>query len=211
MKIKFIKTKENENYSAQGFVEALIAILITGIVAMIFMTIAAKTISGVVKNETIDQLTQEGVHGSSVLRYIVEQWNFGNRDVISSNLLINDEAGTIFEAGKGSCFAIDGDVVDPYISQNSVCNYIDGQGINPSDCLSDWDEVAIGDAGSEDSKLFRIVCTDGESNLSKRIWITRTYTGFYSCSEYDEVVREVNDLNQGCNIYEYISVFQLEP
>lgn len=201
----------NKYYSAQGFVEALIAILITGIVAMIFMTIAAKTISGVVKNETIDQLTQEGVKGSSIIRYLVEQWNFGNRDVINSTFLIDDDAGTIFDAGKGLCFGLDGDVVNPYVSANSVCPYVSGQGINPSSCLGNWDEVAIGDGDSEENKFFRIVCTDDESNLDKRIWITRIYTGFFGCSEYDQVVREVNDSSNACNMYEYISVFQLEP
>lgn len=204
MQIKIYTCNKNY-YNAQGFVEALIAILITGVAAMVFMTIAAKTISNVVKNELFDELTQEGVTGASILEYVVERWNNNERNILTSDFLNSDDA---FQSGIGQCFALDGDVVTPYVSSHMVCQYNSVDGINPNNCLNDWNEVVIGD-GSSEEKLFRIACISNESDIDEGVMVVDIFTGFFACAEVDEFVKDVTSPTDSCSVYKYVSIYKL--
>ncbi len=199
-------------YFAQGFVEALIAILITGIASVLFMTIAARTIADVVHNEKVDMLTQEAVKGSIIATNIIEEWNFGNRTLTSNSNFLTVDNG--FGESIGNCYGLDGDVNDPMVSNLPVCQFFGSSeiGINPSLCASDvnWEEVSI-DAEDGIEDMFRIICVDTNSNETNMVLALRVYTGFRSCNRVNSIVREVSDVDISCDLYEYITVLKLEP
>lgn len=205
---------KQSKYNAQGFIEALIAIIITGIASIVFMTIAAKTIGQVVKNEYVDQLTQEAVQGSAMLRYVVEEWNFNRRDVIESEFLSPSSPDSGFSSSMGYCYGLDGDVQNISITEQMVCIY--DNGINPSDCASasNWDKVKISNTKipSQNDNLFRIACVDpDQSDTNTNILFVRIYTGFRGCSTINETMRNFGEAGSSCNLYEHINVFKLEP
>lgn len=204
---------KKDKYQAQGFVEALLAIIIAGIASIVFMTIAAKTIGQVAKNEYVDQLTQEAVRGSAILKYVTEEWNFNRRDVITSDFL---SPTTGFINSLGNCYSLDGDVNNIRMSTSEVC-VMDpsGDGINPSVCARDsiWEEVRIENPKipALDDNIFRIACVDSTSDQLQNIMVVKIYTGFRGCNRINQVIRSYSDADSSCDLYEYVNVFKLEP
>ena len=89
-------------YSGQGFVEALIAIIIAGVATIGFLQIASRTISEVIENELRDQIAQEAVRNGRLVDYIISEYNednplsYVNQFIASAN------------SSPGACYSIDG-------------------------------------------------------------------------------------------------------
>ena len=221
--MKKVNLTNNNRYNAQGFVEALIAILITGIAAMGLMTVAANTIGQVIDNEISDQLSQEAVKGAAIMDYFIEEWNQGNRTISTTNML--SPGGNTFQNSIGSCFALDGDLGDPVISNAlAYCNASDSSdstrfGINPYECLSQWDTVSIDTVGSEDlsdhrDQMFRIICITPESdNTNYYIMVTKIFTGTKSCYDrkYNARYSTISGKNETCDMVEHLAVYTVNP
>lgn len=219
----------SEKYEAQGFVEALIAILVTGIAAVGLMLVTARTIGEVARNEILDQLTQEAVKGASLMDYYIEEWNQGNRSVVQTNLLVE---GDTFTNNVSRCFALDGTFDNLHISPTPVlgCTHhvsnVQGQtqaieqpaGINPSACLSgsNSNEIAI-DIDDERTgidhrdKMFRVICVSPESDSSGYVMVAKIYTGLLACEDYDRNVTQLRDTNEACSVYQHTAVYTVEP
>lgn len=219
MRKRFLKFNENRNhYAAQGFVEALIAILVTGIAAVALMTVAANTISTVVRNELEDQLTAEAVKGAKLMSYLVDEHNAG---VDHTSFL------PITTAEEGDCFAIDGTLQAPFISPKAtpVCGYQTSPtaGINPSLCLNTSVNIVIDeesfkvDADKDD--LFRLMCVHPDSTTGPgSVLVTKFITGLMSCRNINAVVTtgtisesiaaESGILSRDdCRIYQHTAIF----
>lgn len=62
--------QKERKYKAMGFVEALIAIMVSGMSAVILMQIAANTMQNMIQNERVDQATQYAVEGAVMAQAI---------------------------------------------------------------------------------------------------------------------------------------------
>lgn len=78
-----------KKYKAMGFVEALIAIMVTGIASVVLMDIAARTMKAAIQNEAIDQMTQYAVETSERVKEIFKE--------DPSIVISNDECRTVRE------------------------------------------------------------------------------------------------------------------
>ena len=206
-------------YKAQGFVEALIAILITGIAAVGLMTVAATTIGDVIQNEILDQVNQQGVKGNLMLQTVVEEWNFDNRDPFeaSGNLIFPP---TDVKKDAGLCFHLDGDpnsydTVTLTTSEAIPNCTMDIDGIVPASCVAAAQLAPTTEDDDEDSdftdQLFRIACLDSDTDYVRSVLVTRIYTGSLGCESITDRVRNIeNDKNAGCKLSEYVSVHFLK-
>lgn len=199
--------RKRKNYQAQGFVESLIAILVTGIASIALMSVAARTIREVVRNEQLDQLTQEAIKGGKLIDYIVDEHN---HEVEHTTLF------PIAQIDETKCVAIDGDIsgANLYVGEKTdagdvVCNYIPPySGINPEDCINgNENEIKIDSVEQED--LFRIMCIHPDSDPSEGILVVKIYTGTLSCSTLNSNVTQILDPSRNCLIYEYTSVYNV--
>ncbi|MCB9790680.1 hypothetical protein H6764_01515 [Candidatus Nomurabacteria bacterium] len=202
-----LKIDSGKKYKGQGFVESLVAILVTGLASIALMAVAARTIREVVRNEQLDQLTQEAVKGGKILDYVVDEHNHGSDHTTLFPFNNVDEA---------KCVAIDGDIngANLYVGDKSdagdvVCNYISPySGVNPQDCLEgNESEVKIDSIDQQD--LFRIMCIHPDSNASKGILVVKIYTGTLTCSTLNSNVTQILDPSRNCLIYEYTSVYNV--
>lgn len=210
---------KKKKYEAQGFIEALMAILIAGIAVVAFMAVTTKTLSEVARSEIRDQLVQEAVQGSTLIDYAVERRNV-NDDEINSEALF-DLANYKYE-----CVELDGNFsgnAEDYIKigPDKLCQLDLARGINPSDCVGselNWNKASIEQKYASSrydyqDQMFRIVCIDPDSNFDDTggILITRIYTGTESCRDYNQKVRNLDSSDESCIVQEYRSVYIITP
>ncbi len=107
-------TNRERMYKGLGFVEALIAILVTGIASIALMDIASKTLSTTIKNEVSDKMTQYAVEGSEMVQIIADREELENED-----LFPNDPEYA------GMCFLMNEDVENPEFLRDDSGVYIE--------------------------------------------------------------------------------------
>jgi hypothetical protein len=210
MSSKYINTK----YEAQGFVEALIAIVVAGMATIVLMSIAINTLNGVVRNEMLDQMTQEAVKGGELISHFVDEYNY--QDVGTLGFL------PLEPTDYGDCYALDGDVGSLYISSaplnDGACKYQDNgsgtSGFVPNACLVNAGDVKINESAftvnqnSDESDLFRIMCIHPESD--SKVLVAKVIVGNMSCRNLNTLQAESLGIQKDCNIYEYTSVHFLK-
>ncbi|WKZ31294.1 MAG: hypothetical protein QY318_00775 [Candidatus Dojkabacteria bacterium] len=201
--------KRLRTYSAQGFIEALIAILVAGIACVVLMLVASKTISQMNRNEIHDELTVSAIQGGEMMKFLVDGYVVHEPPSGLGNFLpLNFSAnGTLLDAGK--CVAISGGLTDAELTSKdtALCNYnlLQG-GIIPSECL-DTDEAIVNP--DEQGDIFRVMCIHPES--TERTLVVRFFTGFEpECRNeggYQSVVGSNDQEASECIIYGYTSAY----
>ena len=129
-------------YNSLGFVEALVAIIVSGIASTVLMSIAASTMSNLLKTETMDSMSRHAQSGAIILQQI-------------ANLQKNNPENIV---GK------------PLKEMTTACYYLDCN--EDGQCQVDEDELVSVDAertlitdrakilGSED--YFRYFCVESK-------------------------------------------------
>lgn len=213
---------ETKYYKAQGFVEALIAIVVAGIATLVLMTVAIRTLNSVVKNELIDQLTQEAVKGGELLNYAVDEYNYGNLAAAPFLPLDTDAGGNL-----SACYFVDGEIGNLNISSQPIngCTYEQGvitqddgtnerevavEGIIPSECVSDAVRIekSVFYVDDEKDDLFRVMCIHPDSTES--VLIAKVITGNMTCESVTAITSETIGIQETCNMYEYTGVYFVE-
>lgn len=96
-------TKETTLYKGLGFVEALLAILVTGMASVALMDIASRTMTDTIRNEMTDTMTQYAVEGVEMVQIIADEQRLTGGDLFPDPLL-----------SSNTCFLMNEDVEDPY-------------------------------------------------------------------------------------------------
>lgn len=209
-------TKVKEKYEAQGFVEALIAILVAGIATLVLMSIAVNTLASVAHNEVTDQITQEAVKGSELLNFVVDEYNYS--DLASHHFL---PVTTSPINNTGNCYSLDGDFDNIVVSSAiNGCKYqtVSGnEGINPNRCFGTVNTkinntaFTIGNSSNSSvtsSDLFRVICIHPES--TENVLVAKVLTGNMTCRSLNQYVTETVGVHNDCNVYEYTSIFNIK-
>lgn len=154
------KINKNKNYEGMGFVEALIAIMITGISAVVLMQMATNTMQSMVQNETIDTMTQYAIEGSTMVQNVATQQRLGGDN--------------LFPTEGGKCYLISkDDVTGQYYFQkeDSQTNTFQSYTIDQRNTYRT--EGAI----PEDGKYFRIFCIDSNYQTSDSYVVVKIVVG----------------------------------
>jgi len=94
-----MKTILKSQYEGMGFVEALIAIMVVGASSVVLMQIAARTLQGMIQNETLDTMTQYAVEGATMVQNVAMQEQITGDDVFpnppgnTNNCYVIDKSG----------------------------------------------------------------------------------------------------------------------
>lgn len=200
---------KKSKYKAQGFVEALIAILVAGVACVSLMMIASKTISQMNQNELRDQLTTYAVQGSEMMKFLVD--GYVVREPIAGSgidqfLPLEFSAnGNLLDAGK--CVAISGELTNASLTSkaNPVCTYNQlAGGIVPGDCIDGPTSPVIVNP-DEQGDIFRIMCVHPESTPGTLV--VKFFTGFTKCKDLNQYISVQTNNHSDCVIYEYTSVY----
>jgi hypothetical protein len=176
--------KRKPKYEAMGFVEALIAIMVTGVASVVLMGISANSIRSMLQTETIDAMSQYARSGAILVQSMVEE------DPLVLDSMTFDS----------SCYPFAYDSVDEVYS-------IDGTTIltGRSGYIANAKLIDPPDGSEEDAIFFRVVCLDSlieDVTTSARRAIIRVKVG---------VLNNDGDITNGSDIkdYEYTSVINL--
>lgn len=200
------KTAVNSRkYQAQGFIEALIAILVAGVACVVLMMVASKTIAQVNRNELEDELTSRAIQGSEMMKFLVDSYVTGeNLGGIESFLPLEFSNNNLLDAGK--CVAISGDINSASLTDKDqpVCNYTVGSsgGIIPSDCFDNLPTIVNPD---DKADIFRVMCIHPES--TQRLLVVKIFTGFTKCQDEDIRTSVQSSATTDCKVYEYTSAY----
>ena len=132
--------RKSKNYDAAGFVEALIAIMITGVSSVVLMQLAVNTVQNMIQNEVIDTMTQYAVEGSTMVQSIALQQKLTGE--------------SLFPNVGGQCYLVNQDDTGKYyfVKEN------EGGEIFKSYTLAQRDVYKEDAVISTDDKYFRIFC-----------------------------------------------------
>lgn len=164
-----MKQNRLKKYEALGFVEALIAIVVTGMAAIVLMGFASDTINQVLKNERADEMTQIAVEAGSMIKTIASQ---------------NNETETIdfplIEGNVNNCFALSPSTGNPEFTKSGenivpVCNYDAGQRENCKSALA---------PGFTD--MFRVFCITSQSNSETGLVVGKVIVGKTTCANSED-------------------------
>lgn len=102
---------DDRYYSALGFVEALIAIAVTGIACLVFMDVTAQSMVELIRLEQHDKLTRESSVVAEKVHRIIAKQNAGAPNVFPDPM-----------SNNGKCFKVSGTTNDPAFSPiTSIC------------------------------------------------------------------------------------------
>lgn len=147
-----------------GFVEALIAIMVSGMSAVILMQIAANTMQDMIQNERIDQATQYAVEGAVMAQAIATK----DKEV----------GGGLFPklSGVDRCFAMEkrnnGDYGFVQDENGSFKSYVP-----ETDRNLYKEQAVVYDEKGEKTEYFRILCINYPPQESYSFLIGRVIVG----------------------------------
>jgi len=170
-----------------GFVEALIAIMITGIASVVLMGISANTLKSMVNTEIQDRMAQIGRSGAVIAQ--------GVADLESEK---DQEDRFFFEDGiEGFCFKF---------------NYEEGEGysFNSNNKLAPDTRTAyltslVEEEGDEQPYYFRVMCVEDilvGTTTSRPRALIKIITGYTKTTGSYTSTRDIKD-------YEYLAVINL--
>lgn len=178
------KVKQNK-YKAFGLIEAIIAIAISAIIAVLFMQVMIQEIVDMKKIENIDQMSKNSL---STAEYVTRIASKNNGRDPSSPMVFPDVINNPGLIGK--CFTIDNDLTNPTFNNLS------------GDCIYDTGMVDCRNQFSEDVNMFSVYCiTDSYPGNNQTVVIGKIVTGLTKCTtncntpdfEYTFIVN-INDL-----------------
>jgi len=138
-------------YKAQGFVESLIAVAITGLAGVLLLSVSIRTIDQTLDNEVYDEVTNGSSVLSKKLSYLVDVHNFGNIDPDDDPVLrLIDFNGMCFDLGNKFV----SDITD--LDIESVCPLSMSKGKLDRDACGLTGEIGA----------FNFVCVNSNSNKS---------------------------------------------
>lgn len=212
--------KRVEKYKAQGFVEALIAITVTGIAAIALLSVATGTLRRLAETERADQLAQDARQGGEFLSQEVDEFNnsdsadnfFTNYD----SALDNSKCFPLIEDISNVEAGLDNTMLDSPINNCTYSNSANNSGIEPTACISGGVYLSAGqtslevtsDRTQENSAddVFRIFCIHPES--TQNTLIAKIITGTNSCEDVSQRI-SVNSNQSVCDFYEYTQIHLL--
>ncbi len=154
---------ETSKYEAMGFVEALVAIMVVGISAVVLMEIAANTMQNMIQNERVDQVTQYAVEGAVMAQVIASK---------------NKEAGGgLFptETGVERCYAMeklpDGGYGFVKDGENGFIRFLN------TDRNLYKEQATVYDEKGEKTEYFRILCINFPAESDYSFLIGRVVVG----------------------------------
>lgn len=155
---------KRKKYKAMGFVEALIAIMVSGMSAVILMQIAANTMQNMIQNERIDQATQYAVEGAVIAQAIASK----DKEV----------GGGLFPklSGVDRCFAMEkksnGDYSFVQDENGAFKSYVP-----ESDRNLYKEQAVVYDEKGEKTEYFRILCINYPPQENYSFLIGRVIVG----------------------------------
>lgn len=179
----------DEIYKGLGFVEALTAILVTGIASVALMDMAAKTMTETIRTEMTDTMTQYAIEGAEMAQVIADQERItGNNVFPEPELQLN------------TCFLLNEDVENPmFLKENEV--FISYQYIE----REEFKEIA---KLEKDEEYFRVFCTTDE--YSEKLLMGKVIVGLVERSASTEGSELVFSTGGISNIsdYEYYTIIK---
>jgi len=150
---------KEEIYVGLGFVEALLAILVTGIASVALMDIAARTMTDTIRNEMMDTMTQYAMEGAEMVQIIADKERLTGDDVFPN------ESG---QAGK--CFLMNNDIEDPSFQTDEgglflIYSYLEREDFK--------DDAII----LEDEQYFRVFCRTSDIDINGKLVIGKVVVG----------------------------------
>lgn len=154
----------NKTYESLGFIEALLAIMIAGIVAIALLGMAAKTMSQVVLNERSDEQTQIAIEAGAMIRSIAD-----------TNKTSVEPAFPAITGNIGNCYKLSDVGGLPSFDKigtafKVVCRYDSGQ---RNACKS----ATV----SEYEGLFRVFCITSASDAATEVVVGKVIVGEIKC------------------------------
>jgi len=162
----FSKKNKIKGYVAQGFVESLIAVAITGIAGVLLLSVAINTINQTLKNEAYDEMTNTSSALGHKLSYLVDIHNLGDIDP-------DDDAILKMLDFPNRCF----DLGDDFLSDITAVDVVDICPVSMSGGKINRDACELtGEIG-----IFDFVCVNSNSNNS--ILSVDLITGDIGCTD----------------------------
>lgn len=170
-----------------GFVEALIAIMITGIASVVLMGISANTLRSMVNTEIQDRMAQIGRSGAVITQGIadLESENEPDRKFFSQENI------------EGYCFEFNYDQEDGYS--------FDANNKLAPDTRTAYVTKLVEEEGDEEPYYFRVMCIEEiltGSATSRPRAIVKIITGYARTTGSYTSTRDIKD-------YEYLAVINL--
>lgn len=175
--------KNRSKYEAVGFVEALIAIMVSGVAATVLLNIAAMSMRELIRLDMQDALSQHARSGATIVQ------NIANREAL-------DETGTLFEAlNENSCYKLILDEEEEYELDTEEL------GSNRTTYTTEAVIPTDPDFPGDEEEYFRVVCIENK-NIDERKLLIKILTG---------VVKMKGEVTNASDIkdFEYFAVINL--
>lgn len=183
------KLKIRREYKGMGFVEALIAIMVTGVASVVLMGIAASTLRSLLTTEIQDKMTQLGRSGAVIAQGVADR---ETRDL--------DEADRFFLKNgiAGSCYAYDLNGKEYSFSANTSFAKDNNRSV--------FETKLVKEEGVDTNKLyyFRVMCVEKiiKTDVSRPRALIKVITGYTKSEGSYTSTRDIKD-------YEYLAVINL--
>lgn len=146
-------------YKGLGFVESLVAILVTGIASVALMSIASKTMTDTIRNEMTDTMTQYAVEGAQMVQIIADKERLTGEDLFPGSAI---QANT--------CYLMNEDINGPsFIKDNEdlfvTYSYLERE---------EFKELA---KLASDEQYFRIFCRTSNVDVNEKLVIGKVIVG----------------------------------
>lgn len=177
-------------YEGMGFVEVLIAIMVTGVASVVLMSISANSIRSMLTTETIDAMTQYARNGSVIAQQIAD---------VDPEVFTDDST----HMREGHCYPFEYDGgTDTYSIDTSIdTHWVYGD-------REDYKDGVLVDPANEDAQdlYFRVICLDEviefpATSVTQRAVVKIVVGGLV----YEGEITNDRDIKD----YEYISVIDL--
>ncbi len=155
--------KLKEAYKGLGFVEALIALSVSGVVAVVLMGISAEAISELRRLDMQDNIAQHAVSTAVIVQ-----------DIAIKQALLNEEDENIFyeDLNTGQCYGFLTDVDTGEVTIDTTASYLqaDREEYSSSSVILNEDD--------DNPEFFRIICVEqAPSESDKTKMLVKIITG----------------------------------
>ena len=157
---------EEKMYKGLGFIEALLAILVTGMASVALMDIAARTMTDTIRNEITDTMTQYAIEGTEMVQIIADNARLTGIDLFPADVLY-----------ANSCFLMNDNIDAPsffedeeglFLSYDYPYSYLDRE---------EFKEISKLES---DEKYFRIFCRTSDNDINGKLVIGKIVVGLVS-------------------------------
>jgi len=180
-------------YRGLGFIEALLAILVTGMASVALMDIAARTMTDTIRNEMTDTMTQYAIEGAAIVQVIADQERLTGRDLFPE---------TALQANR--CFLMEEDVDKPSFQKDEEDLFLEYSYLE----REEFKELA---KLENDDQYFRIFCRTEDIDINGKLVIGKIVVGLVNRSTTIENYQLVYETGGITNIkdYEHYTIVKL--